>query len=236
MDTEILVRVASKDYSSAGPGILGAAPDFPGLTVVFQAAKFIEWKVQLPQAGLWYLHAEMTAGNPRPCSLRINGELQAGAILDGTTGGWQVSTLKWFQFGPYAFHEGENIIRIEFPGPIPHLRTWGFSLPELEQNPVTPPSETAAPPPAPQQEDDLKVIEGIGPKISELLIHAGFGTFALLAGADPSRIREILLAGGRRFSTADPASWPVQAKLALEGRWEELYALQARLKGGRGEV
>ena len=234
MDTEILVRVASKDYSSAGPGILGAAPDFPGLTVVFQAAKFIEWKVQLPQAGLWYLHAEMTAGNPRPCSLRINGELQAGAILDGTTGGWQVSTLKWFQFGPYAFHKGENMFRIEFPGPIPHLKTWGFSLAELEQKSV--PSLPETPPPAPQQEDDLKVIEGIGPKISELLIHAGFGTFALLAGADPSRIREILLAGGRRFSTADPASWPVQAKLALEGRWEELYALQARLKGGRGEV
>lgn len=83
----------------------------------------------------------------------------------------------------------------------------------------------------PVKADDLKVIEGIGPKISGVLQAAGIRTFAELAAADPQRISEILLAAGLRL--ADPATWPEQARLAGEGKWDEFKALTASLKGGK---
>lgn len=80
---------------------------------------------------------------------------------------------------------------------------------------------------------DLQLIEGIGPKIAELLIANGIHDLVDLAAAPVEQIREILLAAGRRFRLADPSSWPEQAKLGAAGLWDALSELQARLKGGR---
>lgn len=88
-------------------------------------------------------------------------------------------------------------------------------------------------PPPPPQPEDLKRVEGIGPKIEELLHNAGILTFAQLADADEERVRAILAEGGERYRMADPHSWSQQARLAAEGRWEELATLQDSLKGGR---
>lgn len=79
--------------------------------------------------------------------------------------------------------------------------------------------------------DDLKLIEGIGPKIDALLKSAGISTFAQLAATDVSRLRELL--GDGRFRIADPTTWPEQAGLAAEGKMDELKALQERLSAGR---
>jgi predicted flap endonuclease-1-like 5' DNA nuclease len=88
-----------------------------------------------------------------------------------------------------------------------------------------------APASTPVKADDLKVIEGIGPKISGVLQAAGIRTFAELAAADPKHISEILLAVGLRL--ADPTTWPEQARLAAEGKWDEFKALTDSLKGGK---
>jgi large subunit ribosomal protein L27 len=81
--------------------------------------------------------------------------------------------------------------------------------------------------------DDLKKIEGIGPKIATLLNEAGINTFAELASTGPVKISEILLAAGSRYKMHDPATWPRQAALAAAGKWDELEKLQEGLKGGR---
>ena len=81
--------------------------------------------------------------------------------------------------------------------------------------------------------DDLKIIEGIGPKIADLLIGAGVSTFAQLAATAPEKIKEILEAGGSQFNIHDPATWPAQSQLAAEGKWDELKVLQDELLGGR---
>lgn len=81
--------------------------------------------------------------------------------------------------------------------------------------------------------DDLKIIEGIGPKIAELFIAAGISTFAKLAATDVAKLREILDAAGSKFASHDPATWPQQAKLAAEGKMDELKTLQDELQGGR---
>ena len=81
--------------------------------------------------------------------------------------------------------------------------------------------------------DDLKKIEGIGPKIASLLNDAGIHTFAALAETRPDAIREILMAAGERFRIHDPSTWPDQARLAADGKWDELEKLQDILDGGR---
>ncbi|MCH3881114.1 MULTISPECIES: 50S ribosomal protein L21 [Tenacibaculum] len=77
--------------------------------------------------------------------------------------------------------------------------------------------------------DDLKKIEGIGPKIAETLVAAGLATFADLAKAKPAAISEII-AGVRGNHVTD--TWPKQAKLAADGKWDELKDLQDILDGG----
>jgi len=81
--------------------------------------------------------------------------------------------------------------------------------------------------------DDLKKIEGIGPKIEDLLKRAGIRTFKALAATPVDRLREILTAAGKRFQLADPTTWPRQARMAAENRWEELKDYQDALQGGR---
>ncbi len=81
--------------------------------------------------------------------------------------------------------------------------------------------------------DDLKIVEGIGPKIEILLKEGGYMTFSDLANADVEKIKEILHHAGSRYSMHDPSTWPHQSKLAAEGKWEELDALKKALDGGR---
>lgn len=78
--------------------------------------------------------------------------------------------------------------------------------------------------------DDLEKIEGIGPKIAGLMRDAGVTTFAQLAAMDHAAIKAILNEGGVR---ADPTTWPQQAQLAAEGRWEEFQQLLDQLVAGR---
>ncbi len=84
--------------------------------------------------------------------------------------------------------------------------------------------------------DKLTKIEGIGPKIAEHLGAAGIITFADLAAAPVSRLKEILEAAGPRYRVHTPDTWPSQSKLAAEGKWDELKELQDRLDGGRPEA
>lgn len=85
-------------------------------------------------------------------------------------------------------------------------------------------AEAAAP-------DDLTLIEGIGPKFNSILHGAGVYTFADLAALDPEKIKNIITAAGLRL--ADTSTWPMQARLAAEGKLEELKELQDKLQGGK---
>ncbi len=83
--------------------------------------------------------------------------------------------------------------------------------------------------------DDLKLIEGIGPKIADLLINAGVITFADLAATSAEKVKEILEAAGSRYTMHDPTTWAAQAELARDGKFDELKELQDRLNGGKAE-
>jgi len=81
--------------------------------------------------------------------------------------------------------------------------------------------------------DNLKKIEGIGPKIEGILQSKGIATFGDLAKAKQNFLKEVLLEAGNRFKMHDPSTWPEQAKLAANGSMEKLEQLQAKLKGGK---
>jgi hypothetical protein len=99
----------------------------------------------------------------------------------------------------------------------------------------------ATPPPAPTRperyarftESDLKIVEGIGPKIEELLKANGVTNWHALANTPIDRLKAILQSGGERFQMHEPSSWPDQIALALENRWDELMEYQTLMPGGR---
>ena len=80
--------------------------------------------------------------------------------------------------------------------------------------------------------DDLTKIEGAGPKAAEALVKSGIDSYAKLAEADTEKIKEILTEASSRMAHLDPTSWPKQAKMAAEGKWDELKEWQDNTKGG----
>jgi predicted flap endonuclease-1-like 5' DNA nuclease len=80
--------------------------------------------------------------------------------------------------------------------------------------------------------DDLKVVNGIGPKIAKLLINRGITTWKTLSETSPNYLTAILHEdGGEHFRIHNPESWPHQALLLHEGRWDEFRELLEKLEG-----
>lgn len=83
------------------------------------------------------------------------------------------------------------------------------------------------------EKDDLTVVEGIGPKIQELLYQYGIRSYRQLAETDVARLKEILSEAGPQLAMHDPGTWPSQANLAANDQWEALKSIQGFLKGGK---
>ncbi|MBP7997781.1 MAG: hypothetical protein KA314_20095 [Chloroflexi bacterium] len=135
-------------------------------------------------------------------------------------------------------------VRVETkPAPRPTVVPKPILTPTPQPVPAAPPTPTAtpvsfAPPvkvtPAPVTPDAFSdKLEGVGPKIQEILYAAEIKTFTQLAATDVSRLKQILAGAGERYRLADPESWPEQARLAAAGDWAALQTLQTNLKGGR---
>lgn len=80
--------------------------------------------------------------------------------------------------------------------------------------------------------EDLTKIEGIGPKAAEALTAAGIATYADLAKAKVPAIQTILDEADGKFGAMKPDSWPKQAKLAADDKWDELKKWQDEMDGG----
>ncbi len=82
--------------------------------------------------------------------------------------------------------------------------------------------------------DDLKKIEGIGPKIQELLNKAGINTFEDLKNSNRETIKKLLDKAGPQYRMHEPETWSHQARMAFKGEWDKLEEYQEFLLGGRG--
>ena len=174
----------------------------------------------------------------------MNGLMKAGITLDRKVLA-DIAAHDIKGFGDLAEAAGKALnIEINRPATLPNF------VPEAKpakakKAATAPPAEKAAPAakktPAKKaaakvdtfKMDDLKLIEGIGPKIADILQEAGIHTFKQLAETDVESLREILDDAGSQFASHDPTSWPEQAELAALGKMDELKKLQDELQGGR---
>ena len=117
-------------------------------------------------------------------------------------------------------------------------------VPMVEQKAETPKTKSAKPKkeakpkeaklkPVTAVKDDLTKIEGIGKKIESLLYKSKISSYKQLSKSSIANLKEILDAAGSKFAMHNPGSWPKQAKLAAEGKWDDLELLQKHLKGGK---
>ena len=105
---------------------------------------------------------------------------------------------------------------------------------KAESAPViaAPQALAAAPKASKAGKDNIEIIEGIGPKIAQVLADNGISTFAALANAKADDMTAMLKASGGKFSLANTASWAEQAALLRDGKMEEFKALTDALVGG----
>jgi len=101
------------------------------------------------------------------------------------------------------------------------------AAPEAEAEPFVVVAVTDGP------RDDLKIVEGIGPKIEQLLFKAGVTTYGQLAATSVQQLKDILVDAGSRYAMHDPGTWSAQALLAANGEWENLKAYQDFLNAGK---
>jgi predicted flap endonuclease-1-like 5' DNA nuclease len=145
--------------------------------------------------------------------------------------------LVFLLFGLLTRAQGKGVVKPEKdmisaanePRSQPRPKPARVTVPNLPAEMVSP-AKLAVP--AQSRQDDLEIIEGIGPRIALILKEAGISSFAQLAAVKPVELQGMMKAAGLRVP-ADPASWPDQARLAAAGEWEALQELQGRLKGGR---
>lgn len=82
-------------------------------------------------------------------------------------------------------------------------------------------------------EDDLKIVEGIGPKIEKLFHDAGIRTWKVLSETTVEKCQQILDNAGDSYRIHNPATWPKQCEMAYLGKWNELKSWQDQLTGGK---
>lgn len=83
------------------------------------------------------------------------------------------------------------------------------------------------------KENDLTVVEGIGPKIQGLFHDHDVNTWKALSECSVEKCQTVLDSGGERYKIHKPGTWPKQAQLAYEGKWAELLKWQDELDGGK---
>lgn len=81
--------------------------------------------------------------------------------------------------------------------------------------------------------NDLTVVEGIGPKIADVLLAAGIKTWWQLHQTDVSVLAEALAVAGPRFQVHDPSTWPQQGGMLARGDWQAFKTLTDQLRGGK---
>jgi predicted flap endonuclease-1-like 5' DNA nuclease len=119
------------------------------------------------------------------------------------------------------------------PGRIEKDNWVGQAALLLQKELQTPAPAATAEAPKGKKATDLKIIEGIGPKIEEVLKDAGIEDWSALAAAEPGNLKDILEEAGDQYRMHNPYTWPLQARLAAAGRWDEFKTYQEELKGGK---
>lgn len=121
----------------------------------------------------------------------------------------------------------------ETPAPVEEAKEEVAAAAPAEEAKEETPAAAPVEAPAAAEADDLKKIEGVGPKLAEVLNAGGIQTFSQLAAKSADEVKTILESAEGNYAMHDPTTWPKQAQLAADGKWDELTALQDELDGGK---
>ena len=113
--------------------------------------------------------------------------------------------------------------------PLPPVAT---PQPNADPDPDPDVDDYRRPAPPSKVVDQLQGIEGIGPKIAQLLAANGIDSFAKLAKTDNAEIQAILDKAGFAYDLAVPATWPAQAQFLADGDIESFLKLAITLTAG----
>jgi hypothetical protein len=69
--------------------------------------------------------------------------------------------------------------------------------------------------------------------MAEVFTEAGVASFAALSEKTAEELKAILDAAEGNFAAHDPKTWSEQAKMAADGKWDELKKWQDELDGGK---
>lgn len=81
--------------------------------------------------------------------------------------------------------------------------------------------------------DNFQLIEWIGPAIEKVLHKYGVKSYKDMVDEDVEWLEEILAAAGSKYKIHNPATWPDQARLAMQKKWKELEEYQEILSAWR---
>ena len=81
--------------------------------------------------------------------------------------------------------------------------------------------------------DDFTIVEGISPKINDLIHDEGIHTYEDLGGTKVEKLQQILAAAGSSYNLIKPGTWPAQADMAAANKWDALKIWQDELDGGK---
>jgi len=79
--------------------------------------------------------------------------------------------------------------------------------------------------------DDLTIISGIGPVISDFLISQGISTFEKLSSMQTVDLKNLLMQRNLRLNNAE--TWPLQAKFAYLNQWQALKSYKKEINSPR---
>ncbi len=86
-----------------------------------QTPNFVEYDLQIPQAGVYQIELRYAAAAARPNRLTIGGQFLRSDAAGQVTGSWNPDTQTWFVEAVAALESGPVVLRIENPGPFPHI-------------------------------------------------------------------------------------------------------------------
>ena len=217
-----------------------------GIGVLINAGptpNFVEYDLMVPKAGVYQIELRYAAAAARPNLLTVGKQLLRSDAGGKVTGSWNPDTQTWFVEAVVALDAGPVVLRLENPGPFPHIDKL-LLAPVLEDQARPADFQKALADASALRQRPL-VAGFIKPVIQAL--NAGrdkpdsvWSTWHELAakarGATPpaipteglpARIRERLLAAPGPSNLAELAARYQQLGVEATARWEELQSREA---------
>ncbi len=113
--------IPAASMSDKSPDVKPADPRWDQLSVCYGSQGFQQWTAKLDAAGKYYIHWRFSSGEGRPVHLSVNGRLVGERVLGDVTGGFFEQHLAWKTTGPFELNQGENKVRLDAVGAMPHF-------------------------------------------------------------------------------------------------------------------